>query len=261
MADGGRPARRRDRRRWARAGCRASSYFAELAARLRRVIDCDATCWHTLDPQTRLMTSDAPQELIERGVFTAESAAAAGELHRRQRVPASRTSTRSPASPRGASRSASSSRRRVAGPSAARATASCSPRPASRTSCAPRSSCRGRVLGRGAHRAPRGRGRLQPPPTPPRSRASPARSREGIRASLRFDAARRRGTSRGAGDGRARRRRTRSSSSPPPARELLAELRGPRPASTATRRPRRAARARRVRPRPDRRRRRAAATS
>jgi len=55
-------------------------YFAELAPRLRRVIDNDATCWHTLDPHTHLMTSDEPAELIEHGVFTYEGAAAAGEL-------------------------------------------------------------------------------------------------------------------------------------------------------------------------------------
>jgi DNA-binding CsgD family transcriptional regulator len=54
--------------------------FAELAPRLRLVIDSDATCWHTLDPYTRLMTSDAPAELIERGVYTAETAPSAGEL-------------------------------------------------------------------------------------------------------------------------------------------------------------------------------------
>jgi DNA-binding CsgD family transcriptional regulator len=53
-------------------------YFGELAARLRRVIDYDATCWHTLDPQTGLMTSDAPQELISEGVFTPQAAADAG---------------------------------------------------------------------------------------------------------------------------------------------------------------------------------------
>lgn len=61
-------------------GLPREQYFAELSARLRRVMDCDATCWHTLDPQTRLMTSDAPQELIDRGVFTAEAAAAAAQL-------------------------------------------------------------------------------------------------------------------------------------------------------------------------------------
>ena len=65
---------------WPRAGSQPEQLFAELAPRLRRLIDCDATCWHTLDPYTRLMTSDAPAELIERGVFTAESAPAAGEL-------------------------------------------------------------------------------------------------------------------------------------------------------------------------------------
>lgn len=53
-------------------------YFSEVAARLRRVIDCDATCWHTLDPQTGLITSDAPQELISEGVFTAQAAVDAG---------------------------------------------------------------------------------------------------------------------------------------------------------------------------------------
>jgi DNA-binding CsgD family transcriptional regulator len=61
-------------------GLPRDEFFAELAPRLRRVVDNDATCWHTLDPHTRLLTSDAPAELIERGVFTTEGAAAAGEL-------------------------------------------------------------------------------------------------------------------------------------------------------------------------------------
>jgi DNA-binding CsgD family transcriptional regulator len=61
-------------------GLPREEFFAELAPRLRRVIDNDASCWHTLDPQTRLMTSDAPAELIERGVFSAKEASAAGEL-------------------------------------------------------------------------------------------------------------------------------------------------------------------------------------
>jgi DNA-binding CsgD family transcriptional regulator len=61
-------------------GLPRAEYFAELAPRLRRVIDNDASCWHTLDPHTRLMTSDAPAELVERGIFTAETATAAGEL-------------------------------------------------------------------------------------------------------------------------------------------------------------------------------------
>lgn len=61
-------------------GLSRSEYFAELAPRLRRAVDSDASCWHTLDPQTRLLTSDEPRELVERGVYTAESVAAAGEL-------------------------------------------------------------------------------------------------------------------------------------------------------------------------------------
>jgi DNA-binding CsgD family transcriptional regulator len=63
-----------------RRGLPREQYYGELAARLRRSIDCDATCWHTLDPQTRLMTSDAPHELISEGVFTLEEAAGAGAL-------------------------------------------------------------------------------------------------------------------------------------------------------------------------------------
>jgi DNA-binding NarL/FixJ family response regulator len=61
-------------------GLPREQYYAELAARLRRVVDSDATCWHTLDPQTRVMTSDAPHELIERGIYTSETAGAAGRL-------------------------------------------------------------------------------------------------------------------------------------------------------------------------------------
>ena len=62
-----------------RRGLPRDEYFAEVAARLRRTIASDATCWHTLDPQTGLMTSDAPHELIGAGIFTSEGAAAAGE--------------------------------------------------------------------------------------------------------------------------------------------------------------------------------------
>ena len=59
-------------------GLPRDAYYRELAARLRRTVDFDAACWHTLDPQTRLMTSDAPQELIENGFLSAETAPAAG---------------------------------------------------------------------------------------------------------------------------------------------------------------------------------------
>jgi DNA-binding CsgD family transcriptional regulator len=54
-------------------------FYSEVGVRLHRVIDCDALCWHTLDPETLLMTSDAPVELIDAGVFTHETAPAAGE--------------------------------------------------------------------------------------------------------------------------------------------------------------------------------------
>ena len=61
-----------------RRGLSRDEYFEEVAGRLRRVVDCDATCWHTLDPQTALITSDAPHELINAGIYTSETAAAAG---------------------------------------------------------------------------------------------------------------------------------------------------------------------------------------
>ena len=55
-----------------------AQYYGEVTARLRRVVDCDAACWHTLDPQTRLITGDAPDELITARVFTEETIADAG---------------------------------------------------------------------------------------------------------------------------------------------------------------------------------------
>ncbi len=61
-------------------GLSRQEFFAELSPRLRKVVDNDASCWHTLDPHTRLMTSDSPHELVERGVFAAEETQAAGEL-------------------------------------------------------------------------------------------------------------------------------------------------------------------------------------
>jgi DNA-binding CsgD family transcriptional regulator len=61
-------------------GLPREEYYRELAARLRRTVDFDAACWHTLDPQTGLMTSDAPHELIENGFMTLEAAPAAGGL-------------------------------------------------------------------------------------------------------------------------------------------------------------------------------------
>ena len=70
---GGRAARRA-------AGSRASEYFAELGPRLRRSIDSDATCWHTLDPQTRLLTSDAPRRAGQQRHLHGGDGRAAGEL-------------------------------------------------------------------------------------------------------------------------------------------------------------------------------------
>ena len=61
-----------------RRGLARREYYAEVTARLRRVFDCDAACWHTLDPETRLITSDAPDELISAGVFTEATAPEAG---------------------------------------------------------------------------------------------------------------------------------------------------------------------------------------
>jgi DNA-binding CsgD family transcriptional regulator len=61
-------------------GLPREQYYAEVSARLRRVVPSDAACWHTLDPQTRLLTSDAPHELVSEGVFTPETVTAAGAL-------------------------------------------------------------------------------------------------------------------------------------------------------------------------------------
>ncbi len=62
----------------ARRGLAREQFYSEATARLRRVFDSDAACWHTLDPQTRLITSDAPHELISSGVYTAETVGDAG---------------------------------------------------------------------------------------------------------------------------------------------------------------------------------------
>ena len=61
-------------------GLERREFFAELAPRLRRVIPNDASCWHTIDPTTRLLTSDDPAELIGNGIFTPDEAPGAGEL-------------------------------------------------------------------------------------------------------------------------------------------------------------------------------------
>ena len=61
-----------------RRGLPRERYYAEVAARLRRVFDFDAACWHTLDPQTRLITSDASDELVNAGIYTKATVADAG---------------------------------------------------------------------------------------------------------------------------------------------------------------------------------------
>src|SRR5690242_10829539 len=61
-------------------GLSREAYFAELAPRLRKVVDNDATCWHTLDPETRLLTSDQPAELLARGIYTPDTIQRAGEV-------------------------------------------------------------------------------------------------------------------------------------------------------------------------------------
>lgn len=61
-------------------GLSRGDYFTELGPRLRRAVASDATCWHTLDPQTRLLTSDEPRELVDQGIYTADTIAAAGEV-------------------------------------------------------------------------------------------------------------------------------------------------------------------------------------
>jgi hypothetical protein len=53
-------------------GLPRKEFFGEVAQRVRTVIDNDASCWHTLDPSTRLLTSDDPAELIGRGILTPE---------------------------------------------------------------------------------------------------------------------------------------------------------------------------------------------
>ena len=53
-------------------GLPRKEFFAEVAQRVRTVVDNDASCWHTLDPHTRLLTSDDPTELVGRGILTPE---------------------------------------------------------------------------------------------------------------------------------------------------------------------------------------------
>ena len=205
-------------------GLPRKEFFAELAPRLRNVIDNDASCWHTLDPHTRLLTSDAPDGADRARRLHARRGPGRRGADRPQRVHGRRRQHLR--RPRRAARARRHPRPRHArrSRSAARATATCSCRPTSPTSCAPPSSS---AAASGA------------PCTSPAARAAaPFEQRDadalaavtgaiarGIRASLRFDAARRVDGRRGARARRARPTATRSSSITPPARELLASLR------------------------------------
>lgn len=63
-----------------RVGARGLPYgelHAELAARIRHVIRVDAFCWHGLDPDTRLLTTANPVELMTGGFLTLETEAMA----------------------------------------------------------------------------------------------------------------------------------------------------------------------------------------
>ena len=63
-----------------RLGARGLPYgelHAELAARVRRAMPVDAFCWHGLDPDTRLLTTANPVELMTGGFLTPETEAMA----------------------------------------------------------------------------------------------------------------------------------------------------------------------------------------
>ena len=55
-------------------GLPRKEFFAELAPRMRTVIDNDASCWHTLDPHTRLLTSDDPADVHQQLAATLDGA-------------------------------------------------------------------------------------------------------------------------------------------------------------------------------------------
>jgi DNA-binding CsgD family transcriptional regulator len=61
-------------------GLRPDAYFADVSARLQRAVPSQANCWHTLDPETGLLTSEAPEELIASGVYSPQTAPAAGQV-------------------------------------------------------------------------------------------------------------------------------------------------------------------------------------
>lgn len=64
----------------ARRGLRLEQFFAESAARMRRVFAFDAACWHTSDPQTGMMTGAVPDDLVSAGLYTPETVGEAARL-------------------------------------------------------------------------------------------------------------------------------------------------------------------------------------
>lgn len=60
-------------RRLSLRGLQRDEFHRELAARIRRVIKIDATCWHGLDPRTLMLTSADPVELMAGGYLTPAS--------------------------------------------------------------------------------------------------------------------------------------------------------------------------------------------
>ena len=159
-------------------GLPREEYYGEVAGRLRRVVDCDATCWHTLDPQTRLITSDAGQELIDAGVFTPENDLGRGSIDPGERVlRRGREHVRGPCSSPGPGRDPQPGDQRQA------RTQCPLPRPARALGDpirAPGGLRQQRtLLGSGSHRPPRKTSPTSPPTTQTWSRGSPARSRTG----------------------------------------------------------------------------------
>lgn len=69
-----------------RLGARGLPYgrlHEELATSIRRVVPLDAFCWHGLDPETRLLTTANPVELMQAGFLTPDTEAmAAGAVVR-----------------------------------------------------------------------------------------------------------------------------------------------------------------------------------
>lgn len=59
--------------RLAQLGLERDEYNRRLSERLRRAMPFDAACWHALDPETRLLTTVNPEELHQFGFLDAET--------------------------------------------------------------------------------------------------------------------------------------------------------------------------------------------